>query len=145
MLLSRLYHHVMGDYPHLAGPRYVFYDLAMIYLDAPTTRKPRKYIGVKRGRQYTSSSSSFHHGSSSRRDDDDEDMHDEGTSRQKRTPSPTTYYHYLSTIVPQTFVNPLKNDQTMSTMFIRQTSMLNRQETMHLEQRGALKLTRKAF
>ncbi|GKE56079.1 hypothetical protein Tco_1495264, partial [Tanacetum coccineum] len=80
MFLTRLYHHVMGDYPHLAGPQYVFYDRAMLYLDAPTTRKPRKDIGVKRGRQYTSSSSSFHHGSSSRRDDDDEYMHDEGTS-----------------------------------------------------------------
>ncbi|GKA20808.1 ribonuclease TUDOR 1-like protein [Tanacetum coccineum] len=124
--------------------KYIIYDRVMLPLGALTAHKLRNDIGVKRGRHSTSFSSAFHYGSSSRPDDDDVDMHDEGTFRQN-IPSPTTYYHSLSPLVPETFVNLLENDQKMSTMFNRQTSMLNRQRSMHMEQRGALKSTGKEF
>ncbi|GKE22057.1 hypothetical protein Tco_1433569, partial [Tanacetum coccineum] len=76
--------------------------------------------------------------------DDDEEMRAEGTS-QNSTPSPRSYYNSLSPIKLHVFKDLASPDQTMSTLFSRQTSMLNRQETMHVEQRGSLKLIEKAL
>ncbi|GJY41682.1 hypothetical protein Tco_0428952, partial [Tanacetum coccineum] len=120
MLLTRLYHHVMGEYPHLTSPQYIFYDRVMLSLGAPTAHKPRDDIGVKHGHHSASTSSTFHHDSSSCHNDDDVDMamHDDGTSHQS-TPSPTTYYHSIFPIMPETFVDAPENDQNMSTMFTR--------------------------
>ncbi|GKD14668.1 hypothetical protein Tco_1199075 [Tanacetum coccineum] len=106
-------------------------------------RKPRKDIGVKRTRHSTSSST-FDHGLSSRQVDGDETRVDEGTSRVS-TPSPTTYYNSLPQDVFQIFSNPLPHEQTMENLFTRQTSMLNRQEQMHVEKQSGLKSIGKAF
>ncbi|GJV86069.1 hypothetical protein Tco_1525967 [Tanacetum coccineum] len=119
-------------------------DRVMLFLGAPRQRKPRKDIGVKRTRHSTSSSFAFDYGSSSRQADDDENRGDEGTSKVS-TPSLTTYYNSFPQNIPQVFFNPLPHEQTMENLFTRQTSMLNRQEKMHVEKRGGLKSIGKAF
>ncbi|GJS70549.1 retrotransposon protein, putative, ty1-copia subclass [Tanacetum coccineum] len=145
MSLTRLFNHDMGMYPHLVGDQYVIVDRVMLPLVVEQPRKVRKDVGIKRSHHSNSSSSTFHHGSSSHQNDDDnEKLRDECTSRNS-TPSPRSYYNSLSPIRPQIFVDPPSNQQTMPTLFTIQTSILNRQETMHVEQRGMLKSMGKAF
>ncbi|GKF17834.1 hypothetical protein Tco_0062752 [Tanacetum coccineum] len=124
VLLTRLFNHVMVEYPHLQSSQYVLVDRVMLSLGAPRQRKPRKDIGVKRTRHSNSSSSAFDHGSSSHQVNDDENRGDEGTSRVS-TPSPTTYYKSSSQNIPPVFSNPLPHELTMENLFTRQTSMLN--------------------
>ncbi|GJV44378.1 putative ribonuclease H-like domain-containing protein [Tanacetum coccineum] len=97
-------------------------------------RKSKTDMKRMEGGHSTSSSSAFHHGSSSHQFDDDEEIQEEGTSRVS-TPSPTTYFNSLSPIRPQVFQDLEPHDQTMPTLFSRQTSMLKRQEKMHVEHR----------
>nr|GEU62429.1 retrovirus-related Pol polyprotein from transposon TNT 1-94 [Tanacetum cinerariifolium] len=124
MLLTRLFRHVMDEYPRLQSDQYGFVNRVMLPLSVPRQSKPRKDIGVKRARHSTSSSSVFDHGSSSRPVDDEEIRVDEGNSRVS-TPSPTTYYNYLPQDVPQIFFSPPPHEQNMENLFTRQTSMMN--------------------
>ncbi|GJW73756.1 hypothetical protein Tco_0133126 [Tanacetum coccineum] len=72
------------------------------------------------------------------------EIQDEDTSRAS-TPSPTTYLNSLSPIRPQLFSNPGSSDQNTTTLFTRQTHLLNLQEQMHVEKRDAFKSFAKAF
>ncbi|GJS75495.1 hypothetical protein Tco_0725376, partial [Tanacetum coccineum] len=107
-------------------------------------RKTRKDRGIKKDRHSTSSSSAYHHRLSSHQFNDDEEIQKEGTSRAS-TPSPTTYHDSLSPIHPQMFKKPTTHEQNITVIFDRQTFLLNRQEQMHVEQRGAFKLFGKAI
>ncbi|GKE56465.1 hypothetical protein Tco_1495650, partial [Tanacetum coccineum] len=71
-------------------------------------------------------------------------MNNEGTSRQS-TLSLTSYRDSLPHLSPQNYLDPTKDEEHIPTMFHRQTTMMNRQVLMHMEQRGAHKPIRKAF
>ncbi|GJW01035.1 hypothetical protein Tco_1556286 [Tanacetum coccineum] len=124
--------------------RYVLYDRFMYPLASQHERKTRKDYGMKRGRHSTSTSSSsaFDHPSSSHHVDDDNDENDEGTSRAS-TPSPTRFVNSLSNEIPQVFSNPPNDEQTMQTLFTRQTEILNRQVQMRDEHRSGLRSIKK--
>ncbi|GKD02625.1 hypothetical protein Tco_1177599 [Tanacetum coccineum] len=138
MLLTGLFRQVMEWYPHLDNDIYDIVDQVIRPLALVQERKARKDREIKKGRHSTSSSPVFHHGSSSHQFDDDEEIQEEGTFRNS-TPSPTTYFNSLSPIRPQVFQDPKLHEQNMPTLFSRQTSMLNRQEIIHVDHRGALK------
>ncbi|GJV85313.1 hypothetical protein Tco_1525211 [Tanacetum coccineum] len=101
ILLTRLFSHVMSNFPELSNVRYVLCDHVMYPPDPQHERKTRKDYGTKRGFHSTSASSflAFDHPSSSHHVDDDNDENDEGTSH-ARTPSPTSYVNSLSNDVP---------------------------------------------
>ncbi|GKC34362.1 hypothetical protein Tco_1046746 [Tanacetum coccineum] len=94
--------------------------------------------GSQRPRHSTSSSSAYHHGSSSHQENDDEDVQNEGTSRAS-TPSPTSYLNSLSPLTHHQYNIPTSSQQNSGLLFERQTTLLNRQQQMHEEQRGAFK------
>nr|GFA62439.1 hypothetical protein [Tanacetum cinerariifolium] len=98
----------------------------------------------QKGCHSTSSSSAVYQGSSFHQFNDDKEIQDESTP-QNSTSSPTTYFNSLSPVHPQVFIDPKSHEQNMSTLFSRQTSMLNRQERMHVEHQGALKSLGKAI
>nr|GEW50752.1 pentatricopeptide repeat-containing protein [Tanacetum cinerariifolium] len=78
MLLTRLFNHVMFDYPELSNGQYVLYDRVIFPLAPHYKRNMRKDYGTKRGHPstFTSSSSDFDHPSSSHHIDDDNDEND---------------------------------------------------------------------
>ncbi|GJV14533.1 retrovirus-related pol polyprotein from transposon TNT 1-94 [Tanacetum coccineum] len=78
MLLTRLFNHVMSNFPELSNDLYVLCDCVMYPLAPQHERKIRKDYGTKRGRHSTSASSSsaFDHPSSSHHVDDDNDEDD---------------------------------------------------------------------
>nr|GFA00676.1 hypothetical protein [Tanacetum cinerariifolium] len=101
---------VVQMYPHLLGPRYILFDQVMLSLSGPTIRRPRSDKGATRCRKSTSTSTTHHHGSSSHPNNNDVDMNDEA-----------------------------KDEEDMPMMLHRQTTMMNRQVSMHMEKQGALK------
>nr|GFA70410.1 hypothetical protein [Tanacetum cinerariifolium] len=80
MLLTRLFRHVMAEYPRIQSDQYILVDRVMLSLGAQRRRKLRKDIGVKCARHSTSSSFAFNHDSFSRQVDDDETRGDGWTS-----------------------------------------------------------------
>ncbi|GJU10418.1 hypothetical protein Tco_1132814 [Tanacetum coccineum] len=126
MFLTRLFNHVMSNFPKLSSDRYVLCDRVMYPLAPQHEQKTRKDYGTKRGRHSTSTSSSFafDRPSFSHHEDDDNDEDDEGTSRVS-SPSPNSYVNYLSNEVPQVFINPPHDEQNMQTLSTRQTKILN--------------------
>nr|GEV72560.1 hypothetical protein [Tanacetum cinerariifolium] len=102
MLFTRLYNHLMSNFPELSSDRYVLYDHVMYPLAPQHVRKMQKDYGMKKGRHSTSASFSFAFGhiSSCHHVDDDNDKDNKDTSRVS-TPSPTRYVNSLSNDVPQ--------------------------------------------
>ncbi|GJV68096.1 hypothetical protein Tco_1483605 [Tanacetum coccineum] len=101
---------------------------------------PSGDYGKKRGRHSTSAScsSAFDHPSSSHHVDDDNDENDEGTTRAS-TPSPTRFVNSLSNEIAQEFSNPMDDEQTIQTLFTRQTKILNRQVQMRDKHQSGLR------
>ncbi|GKA17301.1 hypothetical protein Tco_0697138 [Tanacetum coccineum] len=91
MFLTRLFRHIMKQYPHLDNDIYNVVDRVMRPLALKQTRKPQSDREKPKARHSVSLSSGHHLGSSSHHEEDDED---EGTS-QDSTPSPTTYLNSL--------------------------------------------------
>ncbi|GKF73021.1 hypothetical protein Tco_0219353 [Tanacetum coccineum] len=79
MLLTHLFNHVMGMYPHLVGDQYDIVDRVMLPLAVEQPQKVKKDVNIKRSRHSTSSFFAFHHGSSSHQNDDEEELRDEAT------------------------------------------------------------------
>ncbi|GJT02277.1 retrovirus-related pol polyprotein from transposon TNT 1-94 [Tanacetum coccineum] len=79
MLFTRMFNHVMSNFPELSNDRYVLFDRVMYPLAPQHERKTRKDYGTKKGRHSTSASSSsaFDHSSTSHHIDDDNDEDDE--------------------------------------------------------------------
>nr|GEW08957.1 MAK10-like protein [Tanacetum cinerariifolium] len=80
MLLTRLFNHIISNFPELSNDQYVLYD-RVIHPRAPHyERKTQKDYGTKRGRPSTSASSysAFDHPSSSHHVDEDNNKNDEG-------------------------------------------------------------------
>ncbi|GJS99103.1 zf-CCHC domain-containing protein [Tanacetum coccineum] len=89
MLLTRLFDHVMSNFPELSNDRYVLNDRVMYPLAPQHERKTRKDYGTKRGRHSTfaSSSSAFDHPSSSHHINDDNDENDEAKYSSPSSPN----------------------------------------------------------
>ncbi|GKC89401.1 hypothetical protein Tco_1150050 [Tanacetum coccineum] len=138
MLLTRLFCYVMETFSHLENGIYNVVDRVMRPLVLVQTRKPQKDRGTQTARHFTSSSSAYHHGSSSHQVDDDEEIQNEGTSR-ANTLSPTSYLNSLSPLTHHEYNIPTTSQQHADLLFERQTILLNLQQQMHEEQRGAFK------
>ncbi|GJW60670.1 hypothetical protein Tco_0110005 [Tanacetum coccineum] len=135
---------IMDWYPEHDNGIYDIVDRVMRLVVVVQACKPRKDRVIKKGHHSTSSSTSYHHGLFSHQFDDDEEIQDEATSRTS-SPSPTTYLNSLVLIRPHVFKNPTSPKQNTDTLFNRQTLLLNRQQQMHEEQRGAFKTFGKAL
>ncbi|GKF22863.1 hypothetical protein Tco_0075185 [Tanacetum coccineum] len=96
---------------------------------------------MQKGRHSVSSSSAHHFGSSSLHENDGED---EGTSRAS-TPSPTSFLNSLSPLTHQTYNISTTSQQSDDLLFVRQTSLINRQQQMHEKIRGGFKSFGKAL
>ncbi|GJZ84386.1 retrovirus-related pol polyprotein from transposon TNT 1-94 [Tanacetum coccineum] len=90
MLLTRLFTHVMSNFPELSNDRYILYDRVMHPLAPHYERKTRSNHGTKRCRSSNPSSSSnvLDHPSSSHHIDENDDGNDE-ESFHFNTPSPS--------------------------------------------------------
>ncbi|GJT26238.1 hypothetical protein Tco_0906513 [Tanacetum coccineum] len=104
MFLTRLYRHIMEEYPHLNNGIYDIVDRVMRPLALKQTRRPRSDRG--KARHSVSSSSSHQHGTSSHQHDDDDDVE---TSRAS-TPSPTTYLNSLNPLNYQNYEMPFASE-----------------------------------
>nr|GEV98646.1 retrotransposon protein, putative, unclassified [Tanacetum cinerariifolium] len=102
-------------------------------------QQPRKDRGSQIPCHSTSSTFIYHYGSSSHQVNDDEDGQNEFTS-QASTPSPTFYLNSLSPLRHHQYIIPTTSQQKSGILFKRQTSLLNRQQQVHEEQRGAFML-----
>ncbi|GJW07338.1 hypothetical protein Tco_1569761, partial [Tanacetum coccineum] len=131
MFLTRIFRHVMENYPHLDNGIYDVVDRVMRPLALRQTLRPRS----NRGKAcHSVSSTSAHHnrGSLSHQGDDDED---DGASHAS-TPSPTTYLNSLEPLDYQQYDIPTSSEQNDELLFERQTDLLNQTQQMHKELRG---------
>ncbi|GJX53473.1 hypothetical protein Tco_0281842 [Tanacetum coccineum] len=96
---------------------------------------------MQKGHHSVSLSSANHFGSSSLHENDGED---EGTSRAS-TPSPTSFLNSLSPLTHQTYNISTTSQQSDDLLFVRQTSLINRQQQMHEKIRGGFKSFGKAL
>ncbi|GJX17891.1 hypothetical protein Tco_0218723 [Tanacetum coccineum] len=127
MLLTRLFNHIMSNFPELSDDRYILYDRVMHPLAPHYEKKTRADHGTKRCHHSTSSStSSLVNPSSSHPIDDENVANDEGISRAS-TPSPSHFVKCLSNDIPQTFLNPPNIDSNMEPLYSQQTKILNHQ------------------
>lgn len=140
----------MANYPFLESVDYYLVNPVMKPLGGPKRRtKQRSDKGSKHGRKSTSdatfSSSSLHHGSSSQpMDEDDVEVNEEGTSC-ARTLSPDTYFRDLNTSDFTTTTDLPYNNTNLNAVMRRQTTMYNRQVSMHEQTIGGFKSTEKAL
>ncbi|GJR36626.1 retrovirus-related pol polyprotein from transposon TNT 1-94 [Tanacetum coccineum] len=93
---------------------------------------------------YASSPYAFNSSSSTHHIDDNDDENEEVTPH-ANTPSPSRYVKSLSNDVPQVFQNPPHGDQTMQTIYTRQTKILNHQNQLRDEPRNGLRSVGKAL
>ncbi|GJT45830.1 hypothetical protein Tco_0954545 [Tanacetum coccineum] len=100
MFLTRLYRHIMEEYPHLDNGIYNIVDRVMHPLALKQPRRPRSDRG--KAHHSVSSSSSHHQGTSSHQHDDDDDVETSCAS----TPSPTTYLNSLDPLNYQNYQIP---------------------------------------
>ncbi|GJZ45512.1 hypothetical protein Tco_0593108 [Tanacetum coccineum] len=121
MLLTRLFNHIMSNFPELPNDRFNLYDRVMYPLAPHYERKTRANHGTRRYRHSssTSSSSAINHPSSFHHIDDDNDVNDEGTSRTSVSSS--------TRVVNSLFTSPPHDNQNMNTLHTRQTEILNLQ------------------
>ncbi|GJU41887.1 hypothetical protein Tco_0808469 [Tanacetum coccineum] len=118
MLLTRLYNHVMSNFPELSNDQYVLFDRVMYPLAPQHERKTRKDYGTKRGHYSisTSSSSAYDHPSPSHQIDDDNDEEDVDT----HTPSPMA--KFSSPSPPNASSKTLSTKETSSTLVTTSSS-----------------------
>ncbi|GJS05505.1 hypothetical protein Tco_0322013 [Tanacetum coccineum] len=137
MLLTRLFNHIVSNFPELSNDSYILYDRVMYPLAPHYERKTRADHGTKRCRHSSSASSSFVfvHTSSSHHLDDNDDENEEDNSRAS-TPSPSRFVNPLSNVVPQVFKNPPHENQTMHTYL---TKILNHKRQYRDEHRNGLR------
>ncbi|GJR83098.1 hypothetical protein Tco_0153883 [Tanacetum coccineum] len=104
MLLTRLFNHVVSNFPELAIDCYILYDRVMHPLAPHCERKTRSDHGTKRCRDSNPSSSSIalNHSSSSHHIDENVDDNDE-ESFHSSTPSLPQLISSLSNVVPRIF------------------------------------------
>ncbi|GJW29515.1 hypothetical protein Tco_0046390 [Tanacetum coccineum] len=125
MLLTRLFNHVVSNFPELAIDRYILYNRVMHPFAPHYERKTRSDHGTKRCRSSNPSSSSnvLDHPSSSHHIDENNDENDE-ESFHSNTPSPTQLVNSLSNVVPRVFENLPHESQSLNSY---QTEIINHQ------------------
>ncbi|GJT33852.1 hypothetical protein Tco_0924271 [Tanacetum coccineum] len=139
MLLTRLFNHVVSNFPELANDRYILYDRVMHPFSPHYERKTRSYHGTKRCRDSNPSSSStaLNHSSSSHHlDEDDEE------SSHSSTPSLPKLISTLSNVVPRVFENLPHESQSLNSY---QTKIINHQIQHRDEHRKGLRSIGKAL
>ncbi|GJZ60263.1 retrovirus-related pol polyprotein from transposon TNT 1-94 [Tanacetum coccineum] len=132
MLLTRLFTHIVSNFPELSNDRYILCDRVMHPLAPHYERKTRSVHDTKRCRSPNPNSSNvLDHSSSSHHVDenDEEPFH-------SNTPSPSQLINSLSNVVPRVFENPPHKNQTMLTY---QTKILNHQSQHRDEHRKGLR------
>nr|GFC43492.1 pentatricopeptide repeat-containing protein [Tanacetum cinerariifolium] len=125
MLLTRLFTHIVSNFPELSNDHYILCDRVMHPLALHYEQKTRSDYGTKRCRSSNPgvSSNVLEHPSSSNHIDENNDGIDE-ESFHSNTPSPSQLINSLSNVIPRVFENPPHEDQTMH---IYQTKTLNHQ------------------
>ncbi|GKE07341.1 hypothetical protein Tco_1399359 [Tanacetum coccineum] len=125
MLLTRLFTHIVSNFPELSNDRYILCDRFMHPFTPHYEQNTLSDHAIKRCRQSNPSSSSnvLDHSSSSHHVDENDDANDEESS-QSNTPSPSQLINCLPNIVPRVFENLPREDQTTHTY---QTKILNHQ------------------
>ncbi|GJW03383.1 hypothetical protein Tco_1562239 [Tanacetum coccineum] len=139
MLLTRLFNHVVSNFPELAIDRYILYDRVMHPLAPHYERKTRSDHGTKRCRDSNPSSSStaLNHSSSSHHlDENDEE------SSHSSTPSLPQLISSLSNVVPRVFENLPHESQSLNSY---QTKIINHQIQHRDEHRKGLRSIGKAL
>ncbi|GKA77828.1 hypothetical protein Tco_0784365 [Tanacetum coccineum] len=106
MLLTRLFNHVVSNFPELAIDRYILYDRVMHPISPYYERKTRSNHGMKRCRDSNPSSSStaLNHSSSSHHIDENVDDNEEESSHSS-TPSLPQLISSWSNVVHRVFEN----------------------------------------
>ncbi|GJY64766.1 hypothetical protein Tco_0466226 [Tanacetum coccineum] len=137
MLLTRLFTHIVSNFPELSNDRYILCDRVMHPLAPHYERKTRSDHGTKRCRSSNPSSSSnvLDHPSSSHHIDENDDGNDEEYFH-SNTPSPSQLINSLSNVVPRVFENPPHENQTIHSY---QTEILNHQSQYRDEHRKGLR------
>ncbi|GKD66656.1 hypothetical protein Tco_1308764, partial [Tanacetum coccineum] len=140
MLLTRLFNHVVSNFPELAIDRYILYDRVMHPLAPHYERKTRSNHGTKRCRDSNPSSSStaLNHSSSSHHLD--ENVDDEEFSH-SNTPS-SQLVRSLSNVVPRVFENLPHESQSLNSY---QTKIINHQIQQRDEHQKGLRSIGKAL
>ncbi|GJS38166.1 hypothetical protein Tco_0563209 [Tanacetum coccineum] len=139
MLLTRLFNHVVSNFPELAIDRYILYDRVMHPLAPHYEGKTRSDHGTKRCRDSNPSSSStaFNHSSSSHHlDENDEE------SSHSSTPSLPQLISSLSYVVSRVFENIPHESQSLNTY---QTKIINHKIQHQDEHRKGLRSIGKAL
>ncbi|GJX45937.1 hypothetical protein Tco_0262613 [Tanacetum coccineum] len=139
MLLTRLFTHIVSNFPELSNDCYILCDRVMHPLAPHYERKMRSNHGTKRCCSSNPSSSSnvldhpssFHHVY----ENDEESFH-------FNTPLPSQLINSLSNIDPRVFENPPHENQTMHTY---QTEILNHQSQYRDEHRKGLRSIERAL
>jgi hypothetical protein len=131
MFLTRLYCHVIKNYPDLDDSVYKSIYPTLRPLVLKQARKPR-------GDKGKSHRHSFHGSSSHQEDDEDEDY-------THHTPSPTTFVDDLEDLDYTEYQTPSPSSRTNEVLFERQIKLLNQTQRMHEEMRGGFKSLVKAI
>ncbi|GJZ38348.1 hypothetical protein Tco_0584539 [Tanacetum coccineum] len=133
MLLTRLFTHIVSNFPELSNDHYILCDRVMHPLAPYYERKKRSDHGTKRCRSPNPNSSSNvldHSSSSYHVDENDEE------SFHSNTPSPSQLINSLSNVVPRVFKNLPRENQTIHTY---QTGILNHQSQHRDEHKKGLR------
>ncbi|GKB72425.1 hypothetical protein Tco_0933837 [Tanacetum coccineum] len=141
IFLTRLYRHVMETYPHLDNDIYNIVERVMRPLALKQTRGPRSDHGKAR-HSVSSSSSHQRHVHRTSNDDDEKTCQ---TSRARVLPTSYLYLNFPNPLNYQNYHMPSASEQTVETLFERQTTLLNQTQQMHKEMRGGFKSFGKAL
>ncbi|GJX00082.1 hypothetical protein Tco_0183995 [Tanacetum coccineum] len=135
MFLTRLFNHVMSNFPKLSSNLYVLSDSVMYPLAPQHKQKTRKDYGTKRGRHSTSTSSSFafDRPSFSHHEDDDNDEDDEDYDT--HTPSPILKSSSLSP--PNAPLKTSSTKETSSTLGTTSSSFKSKPNSSPFSSRNA--------
>ncbi|GJY81097.1 retrovirus-related pol polyprotein from transposon TNT 1-94 [Tanacetum coccineum] len=134
MLLTRLFKHVMFDFPELAIDHYLSRDRVMHPLAPHYERKTRSDHGKKRPHESNASSSSttLNHPSSSRLLDDIVDKNDE-ESFHSNSSFPSQNVSSSSNVVSRVRQNPPRESQHLSTYLSETINLQTQQRDAHRE------------
>nr|GEV83539.1 pentatricopeptide repeat-containing protein [Tanacetum cinerariifolium] len=116
MLLTRLFNHVVSNFPELGIDRYILYDRVMHPLAPQYERKTRSGHGTKRchNSNPSSSSAALNHSSSSHPLDDIVDENDEESFRSNSS-FPLQNVSFTSNVVSRVLQNPPHESQHLNT------------------------------
>ncbi|GJY37422.1 hypothetical protein Tco_0422800 [Tanacetum coccineum] len=138
MLLTRLFNHVVSNFPELAIDRYILYDRVMHPISPYYERKTRSNHGTKRCRDSNPSSSStaLNHSSPSHHlDENDEE------SSHSSTPLLPQLINSLSNVVPRVVENLPHESQSLN---LYQTEIINHQIQHRDEHQKRVKVNQKS-